>query len=137
MRDAKRSLGLSDTEPNTTYQAFFSHLLSEDQKSTQDAIKDCVETTGEYDIIHRAIWRDKSVHWLRCKGRFIKGAKAAELAGGAVDATGLKKSEEERLQAEGPLRKGNEDLGRRGRERTAELEQSTAQNMEESKTAMH
>ena len=133
----KALFGLSDTEPNTTYQAFFSHLLSEDQKSTQDAIKDCVETTGEYDIVHRVIWRDKSVHWLRCKGRFIKGAKAAELAGVAVDATWLKMSEQERLQAEGQLRKANDDLERRVRERTAELEQSTAQIMEQSKAAMH
>jgi len=58
----KALFGLSETEPNTTYEAFFQRLLPEDQKSTEDAIKDCVETTGEYDIIHRVIWRDKSVH---------------------------------------------------------------------------
>jgi signal transduction histidine kinase len=133
----KALFGLSDTEPNTTYQAFFSHLLSEDQKSTQDAIKDCVETTGEYDIIHRVIWRDKSVHWLRCKGRLLKGAQAPQLAGVAVDVTWLKMSEQERLQEEDQLRKANDDLERRVRERTAELEQSTAQIMEQSKAAMH
>jgi signal transduction histidine kinase len=133
----KALFGFSETEPNTTYQAFFSRLLPEDQKSTADSIKECVETTGEYDIIHRVIWRDKSVHWLRCKGRYIKGAKAAQLAGVAVDATWLKMSEQERLQAEGQLRKANDDLERRVRERTAELERSTAQIMEQSKAAMH
>ena len=58
----KALFGLPETEPNTTYQVFFSHLHPDDQKSTEGAIQDCVETTGEYDIIHRVIWRDKSVH---------------------------------------------------------------------------
>jgi len=133
----KALFGLSETEPNTTYQVFFSHLHPDDQKSTEGAIQDCVETTGEYDIIHRVIWRDKSVHWLRCKGRLLKGAEPAQLAGVAVDATWLKISEQERLQAEDQLRKANDELERRVRERTAELERSTAQIMEQSKAAMH
>src|ERR1700738_2572667 len=92
----KTLFGLPETAPNTTYQDFFSHLYPEDRKLTEDALQNLLDEKGDYDIIHRVIWPDKSIHWLRCKGQYGKGL-FREVVGLTVEVTWLKRSEEERF----------------------------------------
>jgi PAS domain S-box-containing protein len=123
---------LHATEPNTTYEEAISYLHPEDRPATEDAITRCVETRGDYDSIYRVVWPDKSVHWLRCKGRFLTGAPT-RLVGVAVDVTWLKQSEEAHFQAEQHLRKVNEELEGRVAERTADLQRTTAKVVEQAR----
>lgn len=128
----KELFGLHATEPDTTYEEAISHLHPEDRPAIEDAIARCVETRGDYDTIYRVVWPDRSVHWLRCKGRFLKGAPT-RLVGVAVDVTWLKQSEEAHFQAEQHLRKANEELELRVAERTADLQRSIAKVVEQAR----
>jgi PAS domain S-box-containing protein len=128
----KTLFGLPETAPNTTYQDFFSHLYPEDRKLTEDALQNLLNEKGDYDIIHRVIWPDKSIHWLRCKGQYGKGL-LREVVGLTVEVTWLKRSEEDRFQKEELLRRAHDELDRRIQERTIELEQRTAQVVQQAK----
>src|SRR5207302_10128443 len=102
----KALFGLPESQVNTTYQGFLSHLHPEDRKLTEDLITHLLEEEGDYDVIHRVIWPDESVHWLRCKGRLRKGPHT-QLIGAAVDVGWLKFSQEEYRQLADQLRKAN------------------------------
>jgi PAS domain S-box-containing protein len=121
----KALFGVPETAPNTTYQEFFSHLYPDDQKLTEEAIRNVFEK-GEYDIIHRVIWPDGSIHWLRCKGEYVNGV-LKEVVGVTVEVTWLKRSEEDRFQKEEIFRRAHDELDRSVQERTTELEQRTTQ----------
>jgi PAS domain S-box-containing protein len=122
----KALFGLPDTAPNTTYEEFFSRLHPDDRKGAEEAIQNVLDEKSEYDIIHRVIWPDKSVHWLRCQGQYGKGL-STEVVGSSVEVTWLKRSEEDHFHKEELLRRAHDELDRRVEERTAELEQRTAQ----------
>jgi len=122
----KALFGLPDTIPNTTYEEFFSRLHPDDRKAAEEAIQNVLHDKGEYDIIHRVVWPDKSVHWLRCQGQYVK-EPSEEVVGSSVEVTWLKRSEEDHFHKEEILRRAHDELDRRVRERTAELEQRTAE----------
>ncbi len=122
----KALFGLPDTAPNTTYEEFFSRLHPDDQKAAEEAIQKVLDGKGEYDAIHRVIWPDKSVHWIRCRGQYGKGL-SKEVVGSSVEVTWRKRSEEDHFQKEELLRRAHDELDRRVQERTAELEQRTAE----------
>jgi PAS domain S-box-containing protein len=118
---SKALFGLPEAERNTTQRKLFSHLHPDDRKLAEDSIKHFVETRGDYDITHRVIRPDKSVRWLRCIGRFLKGKSATEVMGVVIDAPWLQRSEEAHLQVQERLRRANDDLERRVQERTAQV----------------
>jgi PAS domain S-box-containing protein len=122
----KALFGLPDTAPNTMFEEFFSRLHPDDRKAAEEAIQKVLDGKGEYDAIHRVIWPDGSVHWLRCRGQYVKGL-SKEVVGSSVEVTWLKRSEEDHFQKEELLRRAHDELDRRVQERTAELEQRTAE----------
>jgi PAS domain S-box-containing protein len=122
---SKALFGLPKNGPKITYQNLLSHLHPDDRQSTVEALQKVLDRKKEYDIIHRVIWPDQSVHWLRCKGHYRKGHK--EVVGLTIEVSWLKRSEEEHVQTEQALRRTHEALDRRVQQRTAELEQRTAE----------
>jgi PAS domain S-box-containing protein len=117
--------GMSQAEPDQVpYDTFLSRLHTDDWEATQSAIKKFAASKGSYDVIHRVVWQDGSVHWLRCKGRFLNNSR--EAIGVSIDVTWLKHAQQQQEEIEEKLRKLNDELESRVKERTKELEQSSA-----------
>jgi signal transduction histidine kinase len=62
------------------YTQFFSFLHPEDREETETALRNAL-SSGFYDMIHRVLWPDGSVHWLRCKGRIDDRDEPRRLTG--------------------------------------------------------
>jgi len=122
----KALFGLPETSPDITFQDFLLHLHPDDRKLTEDAIQHILDEKQDYDIIHRVIWPDESIHWLRCKGKFGKGLPT-QVIGLAIEVTWLKHREEEHFLIEDRSRRVQDELEERVHARTAELEQRTAE----------
>jgi PAS domain S-box-containing protein len=122
----KALFGLPDSVPNVSYEDFFSHLHPDDRNSTKDALQRVLEGKTDYDIIHRAIWPNGSVRWLRCKGRILDRLPP-QVTGLAIDVLWAKEVDEKHSQIEDVLRIKSEELEQRVHERTLELERQNAQ----------
>ena len=122
----KALFGLPEASSDITFQDFLLHLHPHDRKLTEDAIQHISDEKRDYDVIHRVIWPDESIHWLRCKGQFGKGLPT-QVIGLAIEVTWLKHREEEHFLIEDRLRRAQEELEQRVHERTAELEQRTTE----------
>jgi PAS domain S-box-containing protein len=124
----KALFGMPENTPDITCDEFFLHVYPDDRQLTKSAIKRFLETRSEYDLIHRVVWPDGSVHWLRCKGRRANNGEAVtRVIGVAVDVTWLKRSEEKHIETEDRLQREQKELERRVRESTAELERTASQ----------
>ncbi len=71
--------GYKDTLIETTYQNFLSRLHPEDRQYVEESINGCVEHGLAYDIEHRVIWPDGSIHWLHERGDVVRNATGAPL----------------------------------------------------------
>ena len=56
----------------TTYENFMSAIHPEDKKLVSDAVTKCVNDGDTYDIEHRVIWPDGSIHWLHESGDVVR-----------------------------------------------------------------
>ena len=123
----KALFGAPQAATSVSYREFISYIHLDDLQQTEEALQQFLKTRGEYDAVHRVIWPDKSVHWLRCNGRFVSGKLPTEVMGISIDVTWVKHIHEEGLHTEDQLRKINQQLDQQVRERTAELERRVAQ----------
>ena len=82
-----------------TYEAFLSVVHPEDRKFLEDSVAACVEKGDRYDIEHRIVWTDGSLHWMSEAGDVIRddAGKAIRMLGVVRDIT-VKKSNEERIE---------------------------------------
>ena len=85
--------GLPETA-NLSFENFFLCLHCEDRAATREAAIDAVQNGRQYDMIHRVVWPDGSVHWLRCKGGTTVEDGATCLVGTATEVTWLKRMED-------------------------------------------
>src|SRR4051812_37717506 len=77
-----------------TYDDFMGLLHPEDRAATEEAVLEARDNLSEYDMIHRVVWRDGSVHWLRCKGRLDPLRSSRYMVGIALEISWLKRMEE-------------------------------------------
>jgi len=96
--------GAPERTPDLGLEEFVRFIHSEDREDTRDAIFHAMETKTAYDMRHRVLWPDGTVHWLRCKGDFDDRENPTCLIGISLDVTWLKRNEEllrsvERLKA--------------------------------------
>ena len=47
-----------------SYQAFLDMVHPDDRAMVSEGVRACIEDNVEYDVEHRIIWRDGSIHWL-------------------------------------------------------------------------
>src|SRR5579884_1911345 len=90
------------------YERFFEVLHPDDRAATQEAVINAAEHGRDYDMVHRVVWSDRSVHWLRCKGGLISKGGARCLTGIATEVTWLRRMDDllrlnERLSASADL----------------------------------
>jgi PAS domain S-box-containing protein len=88
-----------------TYEAFLDCIHPDDRPFVIDSINACIEKDEEYDIEHRIIWPNGSVHWVRETGDVIrdKDGKPVRMLGIVQEITNRKKNEEQ-------IKKLNESL---------------------------
>jgi PAS domain S-box-containing protein len=92
-------------------------LHPDDAKRTIEAWKECVRTSGEWDIEHRFRGADGKWHTILARGVPVRNDR-----GEIVSWAGINLDISERKRAEEQIRKLNAELEQRVRERTAELE---------------
>ncbi len=81
----------------TTYENFLNAVHPEDCQAVVDAVNDCIEKGTEYNIEHRVIWPDGTVHWMLEQGDVIRGENGVpqHMLGVVQDITQRKRAEEE------------------------------------------
>ena len=104
----RRLFGQPEGSTGTSVEDFLSLLHPDDRKATREAIDNAIEKRSDYDMIHRVVWPDGSVHWLRCKGKLEPGPQAKCILGLTIEINWLKRAEElmrtnERLATEAAL----------------------------------
>jgi PAS domain S-box-containing protein len=93
-------------------------MVHPDDRGRRDAaLAQAIASGTDYEIEYRSLWRDGTVHWISARGRVVFGrdGKPERLIGVLGDATERKRSDEE-------LRRLNETLEERVRDRTRQLE---------------
>jgi signal transduction histidine kinase len=104
----RRLFGQPEGSTGASIEDFLALLHPDDRNPTREAIEDAVEKRNDYDMIHRIVWPDSSVHWLRCKGKLEPGPQAKCILGLTIEINWLKRAEElmrtnERLATEAAL----------------------------------
>ncbi|NEU71524.1 PAS domain-containing protein [Hassallia byssoidea VB512170] len=85
-----------------TYELFLNTLHPEDRQRTDEAVSSALARKLDYDIQYRAVWADKSVHWLAAKGRGFYDVfdKPIRMMGTVQDISERKQAEETLRQSE-------------------------------------
>ena len=84
--------GYKKETTETTYDNFLEAIHPDDRQSVIAAVNNCVENTADYDIEHRVVWPDGSVHWVHESGDVVrnKDGIALHMLGVVRDITELK-----------------------------------------------
>jgi diguanylate cyclase (GGDEF)-like protein/PAS domain S-box-containing protein len=74
-------------------------LHPDDRQFVQDAVNACIDNGEEYNIQHRIVWPDGSVHWIAAQGNVVRNSlgEVERMLGMAQDITQRKQIEEELL----------------------------------------
>lgn len=71
--------GYQQTVPDTTYENFLAAVHPDDRQQVIDAVNNCVEKGDDYDIEHRVVWQDGSIHWLHESGDVVRDLQGEPL----------------------------------------------------------
>lgn len=81
-----------------TLKEFYAYIHPDDQQKIADIFRETIEHGKPFDIEHRVLWRDGSVHWIHGKGDLVyEGETPIKLMGMLQDITQRKLAEEELL----------------------------------------
>ena len=88
-------LGYGADNVEASYDAFLASVHPEDIQKLTSAFDDCLMDKTAYEIEHRVIWPDGSIHWLLQKGDVIRdgSGKAVRMLGVVQDTTQRKQLE--------------------------------------------
>ncbi len=80
----------------TTYENFMAAIHPDDRVLVSDAVTRCIEKGDEYNIEHRVVWPDGSIHWLHESGDVVYGrdGKPSHMLGVVQDITKRKEAEQ-------------------------------------------
>lgn len=62
-----------------TYENFVNAVHPDDRQDVMDAVTNCVEHSADYDLEHRVVWPDGSVHWVHERGDVIRSSEGVPL----------------------------------------------------------
>jgi len=99
--------GYEDKVPLSSYASFLNAIHPDDRKYVIDSIDDCVLNGTEYNVEHRVVWPDGSVHWLHESGDVVrsKGGKPLHMLGVVQDITS-------RIEFDNTLQEAKDDAER-------------------------
>ena len=66
--------GYPDGELETSYENFIGAIHPDDRQMVSDAVTACIEQDIAYDIEHRVLWPDGTIHWLHERGAVTRDA---------------------------------------------------------------
>lgn len=82
-------LGYSTDHETPSFQRFINAVHPKDKRLVENAIQGCIYQNTEYNVKHRVIWEDESIHWLHQRGDVIRdeSGKALRMLGLVQDIT--------------------------------------------------
>ena len=88
--------GYTEGTIETSYEDFMKSIHPKDRRMVSEAVQACVEDKADYDIEHRVLWPDGTVHWVREKGDVEREPDGTpiRMLGIVIDIDDRKKSEE-------------------------------------------
>ncbi len=102
-----------------TYDAFLECIHPDDRQLVVDAVEDAVEGRKPYDIEHRIVWPDGTVHWISDVGSVTRDDR-----GDPIRMYGIVQDITRRKDAEGELARHRDHLEELVDSRTADLRNS-------------
>lgn len=98
--------GYKDPKTETTYENFVAAIHPDDSDMVLAAINDCIEKDTVYDIEHRVIWEDGSLHWLHESGNVLRDhdGKAIQMLGVVQDISMRKFAQQQLSESEDLMR---------------------------------
>lgn len=95
--------GYEAGELETTYENFLGCIHPDDRQGVIDAVNNSIDTGAEYDIEHRVVWPDGSIHCMHERGNVVRGLDETPL-----QMLGVVQDITERKTMENALRQSNE-----------------------------
>lgn len=90
--------GYAQGELETSYENFLAAVHSDDRQRVAEAVEACVQHGADYNIEHRVVWPDGSVHWLLERGDVVRASDGRPLHMlGVVQDITVRKQAQERL----------------------------------------
>ena len=88
--------GYHEKAPENTYENFLSAVHPDDRQIVVDGVNNCVEHGAEYNVEHRVVWPDGSVHWVHGRGDVLRSeaGEPLHMLGVIQDITERKQAEE-------------------------------------------
>ncbi len=88
--------GFGKEKFGATYKAFLKSVHPDDRKRVINAVNACLANGKDYQIEHRIVWPDGSVHWVLETGKVIRDTnyRAVRMLGIVQDTTERKKAED-------------------------------------------
>lgn len=101
----RRLLGFTPDE-RVDYAALTARVHPEDREPREAAIRNALETRGEYNMEYRVVLPDGTLHWIGSRGHFIGAGriKTKRLIGVWMDVTTQKKAQEALQESEARFR---------------------------------
>lgn len=98
--ELKRLFGLK-TKDKITYEKYLAALHPEERDEMQVVIKNAIKSGKTYQVDHRVLWPDGSVHWVQGQGQtFYKDGKPVKMLGTTRDITAAKLAENALIESE-------------------------------------
>ncbi|MCK4866122.1 MAG: PAS domain-containing protein, partial [Gammaproteobacteria bacterium] len=98
--------GYKKSETNTTYDNFLIAIHPDDKQMVMSAVNECVNNGSRYNIEHRVLWPDHSVHWVHESGDVVRNenGEALHMLGVMRDIDDRKRTELALIESEFQLR---------------------------------
>lgn len=98
--------GYKDPKTETTYKNFVAAIHPDDRDRVQAAINDCIEKDAVYDVEHRVVWEDGSIHWLHESGNVLRDddGNAIQMLGVVQDVSMRKLTQQQLSESEDLMR---------------------------------
>ena len=105
--------GYADGQLETTYENFLGAVHPDDRQAVVDAVSACVEQGADYNIEHRVVWPDGSIHWVLERGDVVR-----DLKGEPLRMLGVVQDISDRKQAEFDLQTAKDEAERASQAKT-------------------
>jgi PAS domain S-box-containing protein len=105
--------GYAPGKLETTYANFIQAIHPDDRDRVMSAVNACIEQGREYNLEHRVLWPDGSVHWLLEKGDVVRDAtgKALKMLGVVQDITERRQYQQELARFRQVIDASNQAIG--------------------------